>query len=128
MPGKCRPSLRQKTLDNVLRSNLSQTDKACIEEAFNLLKTYEVLDDDGRFLWLPCKVGTHLWKVTHPYRQEPKVTEFVVKNFRTTGKRHQLQLEVQAVNTPGTNWMPFSAFKSTREEAENELNNGGQTT
>ena len=78
----------------------------------------------GRLVVLPCSIGTHLWKVTRPYRQEPKVTEFVVKNLRTAGKRHQLQLEVQAVNTPGTNWMPFSAFKRTREEAERALEGG----
>ena len=34
MPGKCRPSLRKKTLDNVMRSNLSQTDKDCIKAVF----------------------------------------------------------------------------------------------
>ena len=70
----------------------------------------------------PCKIGTHLWKVTHPYRQEPKVTEFVVKNFRTTGKKHTLQIEVQAVNVSGTNWMQYKDFCTTREEAEAKLN------
>ena len=34
MPGKCRPSLRKKTLDNVMRSTLSQTDKDCIKAVF----------------------------------------------------------------------------------------------
>lgn len=67
---------------------------------------------------LPCKIGTHLWRVTYPYRQEPKVTEYVVKNFRTVGKKHQLQIEVQAVNVPGTNWMKYKDFCATREEAE----------
>ncbi len=67
---------------------------------------------------LPCPIGTHLWRVTYPYRQEPKVTEYVVKNFRTVGKKHQLQIEVQAVNVPGTNWMKFQDFCTTREEAE----------
>lgn len=70
---------------------------------------------------LPCKIGTHLWRVTYPYRQEPKVTEFVVKNFRTVGKKHQLQIEVQAVNVPCTNWMRFKDFHTTREAAEAEL-------
>lgn len=69
----------------------------------------------------PCAIGTHLWKVTHPYRQEPKVTEFVVKNFRTAGKKHQLQIEVQAVNVPVTNWMRFEAFHTTKEEAEADM-------
>lgn len=36
MPGKCRPSLRAKTLDNVMRSNLSTTDKECIKAVFDL--------------------------------------------------------------------------------------------
>lgn len=34
MPGKARPSLREKTLANVERSNLSITDKKCIKEIF----------------------------------------------------------------------------------------------
>ena len=77
--------------------------------------------DRSRFVELPCKVGTHLFRVTKPYRGEPKVTEFVVRNFRTFGKRHQMQLEVQAVNVPGTNWMLYRDFYLTREEAEAEL-------
>lgn len=69
----------------------------------------------------PCKIGTHLWRVTKPYRQDPKVTEFVVKNFRTTGKKHQLQIEVQAVNVPVTNWMRFKDLHTSKAEAEREL-------
>lgn len=38
MAGKCRPSLRQKTLENLKWCNLSQTDKDCITEVF---KRYE---------------------------------------------------------------------------------------
>ena len=38
MSGKCRPSLRHKTLDNVRRSNLSQTDKDCIVAVFERLE------------------------------------------------------------------------------------------
>jgi hypothetical protein len=70
---------------------------------------------------LPCKFGTHLWKITYPYRQEPKVTEFVVKNFKTVGKRHKVQIEVQAVNVPATSWMYYTAFYTTKEEAQNVL-------
>lgn len=70
---------------------------------------------------LQCPIGTHLYRVTYPYRQEPKVTEFVVKNFRTVGKKHKLQIEVQAVNVPGMNWMRFQDFYTTREKAEEEL-------
>lgn len=73
---------------------------------------------------LPCAIGTHLWRVTYPYRQDPKVTEFVVKNFRTVGKKHQLQIEVQALNVPVTNWMRYQDFYTTREAAEAELKGG----
>lgn len=36
MSGKCRPSLRAKTLLNVRMSSLSNTDKACIYGVFQL--------------------------------------------------------------------------------------------
>lgn len=38
MSGKCRPHLRKKTLENVKRSALSQTDKNCIEAVFERFK------------------------------------------------------------------------------------------
>ena len=44
MPGKARPSLRSKTIANVWRSNLSDTDKACIEEVF---ERYEQLQKEA---------------------------------------------------------------------------------
>ena len=43
MPGKARPSLRHKTLENVERSNLSATDKKCIATIF---LRYEQLMDE----------------------------------------------------------------------------------
>ena len=69
----------------------------------------------------PCKVGTHLYRITHPYRKAPKVTEYIVKNFRTFGKKHRLQIEVQALNVPITNWMNYTDFYKTKEEAEKAL-------
>lgn len=97
----------------------------CNDMYFNLAVESErscgYFADRSRFVELPCKVGTHLFRITKPYRGEPKVTEFVAKNFRTFGKRHQMQLEVQAVNVPGTNWMLYRDFYLTREEAEAEL-------
>lgn len=71
-----------------------------IAEAFERLAAYEDAEAEGRLVVLPCKVGTHLWRVTHPYRKEPKATEYVVKNFRTVGKKHVVQLEVQAMGAP----------------------------
>ena len=81
----------------------------------------EYFKDRSLFLELPCRPGTHLWRITTPYRGEPKVTEFIVRNFRTAGKRRQLQLEVQALNVPGTNWMRYQDFYLTAEEAEKAL-------
>lgn len=42
MPGKARPSLRAKTLQNVARSNLSTTDKKCIIEIFERYSQLEI--------------------------------------------------------------------------------------
>lgn len=92
-------------------------DTACVEK----LAQYEDLEEQGLVVKLPCTIGTHLWRATKPYRKELKITEYVVKNFRTTGKQHRLQLEVQAINVPGTNWMSYSAFYTTREQAEQSL-------
>ena len=69
----------------------------------------------------PCKVGQHLWRVTQPHRRENKVTEFVVKNIRTVGRKHKIMLEVQALNVGITNVMGFDRFYLTREEAEKAL-------
>lgn len=53
MPGKCRPSLRGKTLENVMRSSLSSTDKECVKAVF---ERYEAdLVKHGR--WLQPKSG-----------------------------------------------------------------------
>ncbi len=96
-----------------------------LEEGNGILKIGPIhcgyFKDQSLFVETPVKIGDHLWRVTFPYRQDPKVTEFVVKNFRTVGKKHKLMLEVQALNVPGTNVMHISAFKRTREEAEKEL-------
>lgn len=90
----------------------------------------EVLDDVKSILTcaptinaivLPCEYGAKLYKVTHPYRQEPKITEFVAVNFRTAGKRHILQVEVRVNGMPGTNWLPYKRFHLSKEEAEAEL-------
>ena len=89
-----------------------------INAARDVEKGCEHFKDYSRIIELPCKPGTHLWRITTPYRGEPKVTEFVVKNFRTVGKRRQLQLEVQALDVPVTNWMRYQDFYETREEAE----------
>lgn len=70
---------------------------------------------------LPCKLGTKLYRVTYPYRNCPKVTEYTVVNFRTVGKKHKIMLEVRVNGVSGTNIMAYDRFYTTYEEAEKEL-------
>lgn len=95
-----------------------------VPRLYSRLARYEDMEEAKCLLHLPVSIGTHLWRVTTPYRQESKVTEYVVKNFRTSGKKHRLQVEVQAVGVPGTNWMEPWRFFATREEAEAALKGG----
>ena len=50
MSGKCRPSLREKTLANVMRSDLSNTDKKCIVSVFNRFNRIVYCRDCVRYL------------------------------------------------------------------------------
>ena len=78
--------------------------------------------DSDLYLKLPCKRGTTLYRVTYPYRGEPKVTEFVVVGFATMGKKHQeVYVQVRVNGVQGVNTMRFRQFHFTREEAEKEL-------
>lgn len=75
-------------------------------------------EKDRRMVVLPFTIGTTLYRVTTPYRQEPKVTEFIVTNFVMRGKKHELMVEVRVNGIPGTNIMRIKSFYRTREEAE----------
>ena len=78
--------------------------------------------DKDLYLKLPCKKGTKLYRVTHPYRSEPKVTEFVVVGFATMGKKHQeVYVQVRVNGVQGVNVMRFRQFHFNREDAEKEL-------
>ena len=65
MPGKVRKCLRDKTIYNVLRSNLSETDKDCILEVFvryeHLL--YRALPEVRHGEWVPTL--TFGWLLMH---------------------------------------------------------------
>ena len=54
MSGKARPSLRRKTLENVMRSNLSQTDKDCIATVFERYETDVVKEIKASATWICC--------------------------------------------------------------------------
>lgn len=78
--------------------------------------------DKGLYLRVPCKRGTVLYRVTYPYRGEPKVTEFIVVGFATMGKKHnEVYVQVRVNGVQGVNVMRFRQFHFNREEAEKEL-------
>ena len=81
MPGKSRPSLREKTLQNVALSNLSLTDKKCIESVFEKfealskadvaeVKQIEIVRDDLKW-----------WLKTNSEKGVVHIPEFVVENM-----------------------------------------------
>ena len=51
MSGKCRPSLRAKTLENVKRSKLSVADKDCIQAVFERFIPKKVVKHNGSELY-----------------------------------------------------------------------------
>lgn len=78
--------------------------------------------DKNLYLKTPCKKGTVLYRVTYPYRSEPKVTEFVVVGFATMGKKHsEVYVQVRVNGVQGVNVMRFRQFHFNREDAEKEL-------
>lgn len=91
-----------------------------------LEKVADKIVNEKNAIVLPCPFGTHLWRVTYPYRKDPKVTEYTVENFRTIGKKHRIQLEVKVKGTNLKNWMPHEAFFTTKEAAEKALAKKGE--
>ena len=63
MPGKTRPSLRQKTLLNVALSNLSVTDKKCIVEVFRMFE--ELMSEQKVKCGAKMDKQTELTKLEH---------------------------------------------------------------
>lgn len=84
-------------------------------------KECEHFKDKSLCVYLPFPIGTVLYRVTNPYRQEPKITEFIVTNFVMQGKKHALMVEVRVNGVPGRNVMRLRQFYRTKEEAEKEL-------
>ena len=85
MSGKCRPSLRGKTLHNVMRSALSNTDKECIRAVF---ERYEdaVRCPEGRSLELYLKFREELGRMCVPVILESlECIEHIVYDGRTVG-------------------------------------------
>lgn len=87
----------------------------------NLSEKCECFKGKSEFVHLPFPVGTVLYRVTSPYRQEPKITEFVVTNFVMQGKKHELMVEVRVNGVPGRNVMRLKQFYRTKQEAEKSL-------
>lgn len=81
----------------------------------------EYFENKSLCVYLPFPIGTVLYRVTNPYRQEPKITEFVVTNFVMQGKKHELMVEVRVNGVPGRNVMRLRQFYHTKQEAEKSL-------
>ena len=92
------------------------------QEYFSHADDCRFFADKNLYLKAPCKKGTVLYRVTYPYRSEPKVTEFVVVGFATMGKKHQeVYVQVRVNGVQGVNVMRFRQFHFNREDAEKEL-------
>lgn len=95
----------------------------CTEkEYFSHADDCQFYADKDLYLKAPCKRGTKLYRVTYPYRSEPKVTEFIVVGFATMGKKHQeVYVQVRINGISGVNTMRYRNFTTNRAEAEKEL-------
>jgi hypothetical protein len=69
-------------------------------------------------------IGKTVYRITTPYRGVPKVTPYLVKNYRTTSKKHKIMFEVCAVGVGVMNVMSLKQFYLTREAAEAALSAG----
>ena len=69
-------------------------------------------------------IGKTVYRITTPYRGVPKVTPYLVKNYRTTGKKHKIMFEVCAVGVGMMNVMSLIQFYLTREAAVAALSAG----
>lgn len=47
----------------------------CIYELENRLADYKDAEERGLLIWLPCKVGSHVWRVWITDGRKPEITE-----------------------------------------------------
>ena len=86
MAGKLRPSLRAKTLQNVAASNLSVTDKRCIEHVFAKFDTTPKADVVEVVKCEKCKYLTiHNRPTLYAYCEK---THYEFKPFETDTRTH----------------------------------------
>lgn len=93
--------------------------------AINRLCEIEDKICEGKILELPCEIGQTVYKVTYPYRAEPKVTEFIVCgfNYYRNAKRKMimtLHLELKA-NRKLKHTAKLKDIYFTPEEANKKL-------
>ena len=77
--------LTERNANGTAKSRMSAT---CREDAWqneaDILDRLCDLEDkicEGKIVELPCEIGQTVYKVSYPYRAEPKVTEFIVCGF-----------------------------------------------
>ena len=90
MSGKCRPSLRPKTLENVKYSNLSKTDKECIAAVFerfeNMVEVVRCKDCKHYCLSYSAKPNEARWcELSIEQNEYPKPNDFCSYGEREDG-------------------------------------------
>lgn len=97
MPGKCRPCLRKKTLENVKHSSLSTTDKKCIKTVFEKFESTQWISVDDR---LPDPFVSVLGYMTDAGDFPP------VREGYTSGGKGFFFPALQDIH-PVSHWMPI---------------------
>ena len=103
-------------------------------EAIDRLAYYEDLEEQGRLITLPCKVGDHVW--VNGLLGCGVAEEHIVSDARWSQDKDGVECRFQAdlVGTDGDSWCYFYASHVgqyvflTREEAEKALEKGAELT
>lgn len=97
--------------------NACEPDDEEIEAVYRKLKDYEDLEEQGRLVILPCKVGDVV------YVTEPTLVEAMCIRIQLDGDRNGIW--VNAKGYPFDRWISFKAFGKTvfltKSEAEAKL-------
>lgn len=77
--------------------------------------------EDGEIVRFHCKVGDTVYRITNPYRQEPKITSYIVTGFSINNKKAVYLLVRLKGNANLVNSMKIEDFIFNKEQAEKKL-------
>lgn len=89
------------------------------EERFLKLARYEDLEEQGRLVVLPCKVGDIVWFI-RPLDSKKEITETEIEKMVVKGRGIYMKLSCNAMYETSCNSIGKTVFL-TREEAEAAL-------